>query len=52
MEYGETSSVAWVPYLPPTPRNFFAPTLYRYTILLPSVTFVPFAQFADEGSMP
>ena len=44
MECGETSSAACVPHKPPMLRNFLAPTLYRYTILFPSVTFVPFAQ--------
>ena len=53
MEYGETFSEAWVPHLLPMLRNFLAPTLYRHTILLPSVSASPLlVQIADEGSMP
>ena len=53
MECGETFSEAWVPHLLPMLRNFLAPTLYRHTILFPSVSASPlFVQIADEGSMP
>ena len=53
MGYGETSNEAWVPHIPPTLRNFLAPTLYRHTILSPSVSSVCLVvQIADEGSMP
>ena len=52
MEYGETFSEAWVPHLPPILRNFLAPTLYRYTILFPSVSSVFDVQQAGEGSTP
>ena len=55
MEYGETFSEAWVPHLLPMLRNFLAPTLYRHTILFPSVSFVPTfgsVQYFDEGSTP
>ena len=53
MGYGVTSNEAWVPHIPPTLRNFLAPTLYRHTILSPSVSFVPLlVQIFYEGSMP
>lgn len=53
MECGETFSAACVPHKPPMLRNFLAPTLYRHTILSPSVSSVPLlVQIVDEGSMP
>ena len=52
MEYGETFSEAWVPCLPPMLRNFLAPTLYRHTILSPSVSAVPlFVTVNEDGTL-